>query len=68
MTCFPDVQRKAQAEIDAVIGEGRLPTIADRDRLPYLHATMLETLRWMPVAPMGQPDSAPSCNCLIAYI
>ena len=53
MTCFPEVQRKAQAEIDAVIGHDRLPTIADRERLPYLNALLLEVLRWMPVAPMG---------------
>ncbi|KAI1788998.1 cytochrome P450 [Ganoderma leucocontextum] len=55
MTCFPDIQLKAQAEIDAVIGQDRLPSIADKDRLPYLHALMLEILRWMPVAPMGFP-------------
>ena len=53
MTCFPDIHMKAQAEIDAVIGQDRLPSIADKDRLPYLHAIMLEILRWMPVAPMG---------------
>ena len=58
MTCFPDVQRKAQAEIDTVIGQDRLPSIADKDRLPYLHAIMLELLRWMPIAPLGQ--SSPS--------
>ncbi|KAM5534862.1 hypothetical protein V8D89_011417 [Ganoderma adspersum] len=55
MTCFPDVQMKALAELDAVIGQDRLPSIADKDRLPYLHSIMLEVLRWMPVAPMGFP-------------
>ena len=53
MSCFPEVQRKAQTELDAVIGDDRLPTIADRERLPYLNALVLEVLRWMPVAPMG---------------
>ena len=54
MTCFPEVQRKAQAEIDAVIGSERLPTVADKDQLPYVHALVLEVLRWLPVAPLGK--------------
>ncbi|OJT10545.1 O-methylsterigmatocystin oxidoreductase [Trametes pubescens] len=55
MSCFPEAQRKAQAEIDALIGNSRLPTLKDRDALPYLNALMLEVLRWIPVAPMGFP-------------
>ncbi|KAM5530954.1 hypothetical protein V8D89_015399 [Ganoderma adspersum] len=55
MTCFPEVQRKAQVEIDAVLGSERLPSIADKDRLPYVHALVLEVLRWLPVAPLGFP-------------
>ncbi|TBU32024.1 cytochrome P450 [Dichomitus squalens] len=55
MTCYPEVQRKAQAEIDTVIGQERLPSIADKDLLPYCYALMLEILRWLPVAPMGFP-------------
>ncbi|KAG1855195.1 cytochrome P450 [Suillus subalutaceus] len=38
MTLFPDVQKKAQAEIDAVVGPDRLPTFTDRDSLPYTDA------------------------------
>ncbi len=56
MTCFPDVQRKAQAEIDSVLGSDRLPSIADKDRLPYIHALVLEVLRWLPVAPLGKAE------------
>ncbi|KAH9894363.1 cytochrome P450 [Cubamyces lactineus] len=55
MSCFPEVQRKAQAEIDEIIGHDRLPTLDDRDRLPYLNALVLEVLRWIPVAPIGFP-------------
>ncbi|KAG1765989.1 cytochrome P450 [Suillus placidus] len=36
MTLFPDVQKKAQAEIDAVVGPDRLPSFADQGSLPYL--------------------------------
>ena len=53
MALYPEVQRKAQAEVDAVVGTDRLPDINDRDRLPYVNATYLELLRWLPVAPVG---------------
>lgn len=53
MTLCQSVQKKAQAEIDAVIGDGRLPQFEDRERLPYVNAIVKETLRWLPVAPLG---------------
>ncbi|KAL2813599.1 cytochrome P450 [Aspergillus granulosus] len=58
MLLFPDVQRKAQEEIDRVIGTGRLPTLNDRENLPYINALVKETLRWWPIAPMGFPHAA----------
>ncbi|KZO99699.1 hypothetical protein CALVIDRAFT_357349 [Calocera viscosa TUFC12733] len=36
MVQYPEVQRKAQAELDSVIGRERPPTIADRDNLSLL--------------------------------
>ncbi|KAF2702973.1 cytochrome P450, partial [Pleomassaria siparia CBS 279.74] len=65
MMVFPDVQRKAQEELDHVIGGSRLPVSADRDDLPYIMATMKETHRWHPVAPMGLPHTSTAedtCN------
>lgn len=53
MILFPEVQRKAQMEIDRVIGNDRLPNFGDQDKLPYIGALVKEALRWMPVAPMG---------------
>ena len=35
MIQFPEVQRKAQMEIDAIVGSDRLPSFADRASLPY---------------------------------
>jgi len=55
MVLFPEVQAKAQAEIDAVIGNDRLPTIADRDNLPYVSALVVEAMRWHVVIPTGVP-------------
>ncbi|KAG6332883.1 hypothetical protein ID866_6208 [Astraeus odoratus] len=53
MTLFPEAQKKAQTEIDDIIGPDRLPTFADRDRLPYVAALVKEVLRWHVVAPLG---------------
>ncbi|TFK49864.1 cytochrome P450 [Heliocybe sulcata] len=53
MLMHPECQKKLQAEIDSVVGRDRLPTFADEDHLPYLRWCVLETLRWMPVAPLG---------------
>lgn len=50
----PDVQKKAQEELDAVVGHGRLPGLDDRSRLPYMGALLLEVLRYHPVGPMGR--------------
>ena len=51
MAEHPDVMAKAQAELDAVC-PARLPTMADRKRLPYLDAVIRETLRVF--APAGR--------------
>ena len=41
----PEVQTKAQEEIDRVIGRGRLPDLSDRTELPYINAILNEVLR-----------------------
>ncbi|KAL1685715.1 cytochrome P450 [Schizophyllum commune] len=53
MAMNPDAQAKAQAEIDEVVGTDRLPTIEDRENLPYVNALALEVLRAHAVAPTG---------------
>jgi cytochrome P450 len=58
MVAFPEVQRRAHAELDAVIGRDRLPTFADSSRLPYIHAIIKEVLRWRPTLPLGVPHTA----------
>jgi cytochrome P450 len=52
MVLNPGVQRRAQAQIDAVVGNDRLPTMDDRPLLPILDAIFLETLRYSPVVPL----------------
>ncbi|KAH9055688.1 cytochrome P450 [Lactarius vividus] len=53
MVLFPDVQKRVQAELDAVVGRKRLPTFEDRASLPYLEATIKESLRFHPPTPLG---------------
>lgn len=57
MTKWPSIQKRAQAEIDSIIGEDRSPTWADYARLPYVAAIVKECSRWRPVAPLGMPHS-----------
>lgn len=59
MLHYPEVMRKAQAELDAVVGRERTPTFEDRENLPYIRALIKETLRWRPIAPLG------SCCCFL---
>ena len=55
MTLFPEVQKRAQQELDTVIGTDRLPTMADKENLPYICALASEVFRWHPIAPLGVP-------------
>ncbi|KIJ12559.1 hypothetical protein PAXINDRAFT_118044 [Paxillus involutus ATCC 200175] len=48
----PHVWKRAQAEIDAVLGMNRLPEYDDRPSLPYVEAILRETTRWQPVTPL----------------
>ncbi len=45
MAMHPDKQRKAQAEIDGVTEGLRLPTMADREHMPYVEAIMKEVAK-----------------------
>ncbi|KAF3009190.1 hypothetical protein E8E14_005932 [Neopestalotiopsis sp. 37M] len=48
MVLFPEIQTKAQEEIDSIIGDGRIPAWGDRSILPYVRGVVEETLRWAP--------------------
>ncbi|KAG5640609.1 hypothetical protein DXG03_007942 [Asterophora parasitica] len=40
---YPDIQAKAHAELDRVVGRDRLPTVEDEKNLPYVHAIIKAT-------------------------
>lgn len=53
LTLFPEVQQRAHAEIDRVVGSDRLPEFSDEDRLPYVTAIIKEIVRWAAFVPFG---------------
>ena len=55
MALHPEVQKKAQAEIDTVVGPNRLPDFHDRPSLPYINAVVKESSRWNLVVPLCRP-------------
>ena len=55
MSLYPEVQRKAQAELHSVVGPNRLPEFEDRDALVYVNAVIKEALRWHNVLPFAVP-------------
>jgi Fe-S cluster biosynthesis and repair protein YggX len=54
MAKYPEALRKAQAEIDAIVGINRLPDFNDRPYLPYVNAIIKEMMRWQLVLPLGK--------------
>ncbi|KAJ7265039.1 cytochrome P450 [Mycena rebaudengoi] len=55
MLANPEAQRKAQTEIDAVIGGKYLPDFDDEAAMPYVSALVKEVLRWKNVTPIRVP-------------
>ncbi|EJD46792.1 cytochrome P450, partial [Auricularia subglabra TFB-10046 SS5] len=56
MVLWPEYQRKAQEELDRVLGE-RLPDFGDEASLPYTEAIIRETYRLFPVTPFAVPHA-----------
>jgi cytochrome P450 len=67
MLVFPEVQEKAQEELDKVIGSSRLPTIDDMESLPYIRACVKETIRWMPTTILGAPHGLMQDDSYMGY-
>lgn len=51
----PQAQHRAQTEIDAVVGQDRLPDFRDEAALPYVNALVKEVQRWRNVTPLATP-------------
>uniref|UniRef100_A0A672T8D9 Cytochrome P450 2B4-like n=1 Tax=Sinocyclocheilus grahami TaxID=75366 RepID=A0A672T8D9_SINGR len=53
LTQNPDVQERCHEEIVQVLGYDRLPSMIDRDKLPYTYATVHEIQRSANIVPFG---------------
>ncbi|KAH9480332.1 Cytochrome P450 monooxygenase 98 [Psilocybe cubensis] len=67
MVLNPEIQKKAQAELDRVLGTKRLPTLADRKSLPYIEAIYREVLRFKPPIPISVPHSVTTDDTFKGY-
>ncbi|KAI0784390.1 cytochrome P450 [Abortiporus biennis] len=70
MLLYPEIQKKAQAEIDRVIGNppSRLPTFADREAIGgYLEGLILEVFRWRPAVPTNLPHRLTEADIYKGY-
>ncbi|KAF2199340.1 putative O-methylsterigmatocystin oxidoreductase [Delitschia confertaspora ATCC 74209] len=56
-TYGPSFMPRAQAELDSVVGDSRLPEFSDLEHMPYIEAIVEETFRWRHLAPGGIPHS-----------
>ncbi|KAK9438331.1 Cytochrome P450 [Metarhizium brunneum] len=59
MVMYPEVQQKAQQEIDTIIGN-RLPDFKDKESLPYVSAVTMEAMRWFPITPINTAHAVSS--------
>jgi len=58
MILNPKVMKKAQEELDQVVGKEELPDFSHKDNLPYIDALVKEVLRWSPPLPISLPNRA----------
>ena len=68
MALHPDAQRKAQAELDRMIGSGRILDFSDRNKLPYMNALVKELHRWHIATPFGIPHRSEAEDVYEGYI
>ncbi|KAF8158897.1 cytochrome P450 [Mycena galopus ATCC 62051] len=67
MALNPEVLRKAQIEIDTIVGIGSLPGFEHRSALPYCEAVVREVFRWRPILPLGVPHLTTEDNVYEGY-
>ncbi|XP_072978874.1 flavonoid 3'-monooxygenase CYP75B137 [Typha angustifolia] len=65
----PDLLKKAQLELDSVVGRDRLVSESDLPNLPFMQAIIKETFRLHPSTPLSLPRTATeSCEITGYYI
>jgi cytochrome P450 len=64
---YPDVVEAAHKELDDTIGQDRLPTLGDKEKLPYICAIIEETFRWRHITPGGIPHATTKEDWYMGY-
>ncbi|XP_019355655.1 cytochrome P450 2U1 isoform X2 [Alligator mississippiensis] len=67
MSLYPEVQEKVHAEISAVIGPDQAPSLADKAKMPFTEATIMEVQRMTVVVPLSIPRMASKTAVLQGY-
>ena len=60
--------KKAQEELDRVVGKGELPNFSHKDNSPYIDALVKEVLRWSSPFPIGVPGKAMQDDVYRGYL
>ncbi|KAH8093929.1 cytochrome P450 [Cristinia sonorae] len=68
MTAYPEVRKRAQKEIDEVVGSSRSPTFDDWDSLPYVQAIIKEVHRFRPIVPQLLPHRNTEDTVIDGYV
>ncbi|KAJ7642170.1 cytochrome P450 [Roridomyces roridus] len=68
LVAYPEVQQRAQAEIDRVVGAERLPSLENVQKLAYIRALILETHRFRPNLPLLMPHATTAPEMVISYM
>ncbi|KYQ56062.1 hypothetical protein ALC60_05045 [Trachymyrmex zeteki] len=63
----PHIQRKAHEEIDRVTGRNRFPTLADKPKMPYVEAIVLESIRVFVGRTLGVPHRALKDTSIVGH-
>ncbi|KAG9048564.1 hypothetical protein FS837_012505 [Tulasnella sp. UAMH 9824] len=58
MTLYPQVQARAREEVDRMYGEGYPQGSEEQEKLPFIHAVVLESMRWNPPVSTGLPHAS----------
>ncbi|KFZ68974.1 Cytochrome P450 2U1, partial [Podiceps cristatus] len=67
MSLYPEVQEKVHAEIEAVLGRDKVPSLSHKAQMPFTEATIMEVQRMTAVVPLSIPRMASETAVLQGY-
>ncbi|KAM9381508.1 cytochrome P450 2U1 [Phaethornis superciliosus] len=67
MSLYPEIQEKVHAEIEAVLGRDKVPSLSHKALMPFTEATILEVQRMTAVVPLSIPRMASETAVLQGY-